>query len=75
MYKFYIDLSRFENVKRFVKISTSKTCPVTLKSGRYVVDGKSVLGIYSLDLTRPIELEVGDEDYAAFDMFRINSEV
>ena len=75
MYKFYVDLSKFETVKRFVKVSESKSCFVLLKSGRYIVNAKSVLGIFSLDLSRPVELEVEDGDYAAFDAFRINSEV
>lgn len=75
MYKYYVDLSRFESVKRFVELSSSKTCFVLLKSEKYVVNAKSVLGIFSLDLSRPIELEVEDGDYAAFDAFRINSEV
>jgi hypothetical protein len=46
-----------------------------LKSGRYVVDAKSILGIFSLDLSRPVELEVEDGDYALFEPFRINSVV
>lgn len=75
MYRFYVDLSKFESVKRFVELSQSKSCFVLLKSGKYIVDGKSILGIFSLDLSRPVELEVGDEDYAAFNAFRINSEV
>ena len=72
---YYVDLSKFESVKRFVEVSSNKSCFVTLKSGRYVVDGKSILGIFSLDLSKPVALEVGDGDYAAFDAFRINSEV
>lgn len=75
MYKYYVDLSRFESVKRFVELSSGKICFVLLKSGKYVVNAKSVLGIFSLDLSRPVELEVEDGDYAAFDAFRINSEV
>ena len=75
MYRFYVDLSKFESVKRFVELSLSKSCFCVLKSGRYVVDAKSILGIFSLDLSKPVALEVGDGDYAAFDAFRINSEV
>lgn len=75
MYKYYVDLSRFEDVKRFAELSSGKTCFVLLKSGKYIVNAKSVLGIFSLDLSQPVELEVEDGDYAAFDIFRINSEV
>ena len=73
--RYYVDLSKFESVKRFVAVSCSKSCPVTLKSGRFIVDGKSILGIFSLDLSNPVMLEVEDGDYAAFDAFRINSAV
>ena len=75
MPKFYVDLSKFESVKRFVELASSKSCFCVLKSGRYTVDAKSILGIFSLDLSRPIELEVEDGDYAMFEGFRINSEV
>ena len=75
MYTYYVNLSKFESVKRFVEVSLSKSCFVLLKSGRYVVDGKSIMGIFSLDLSKPVILEVEDGDYAAFDSFRINSEV
>lgn len=75
MYTYYVDLSKFESVKRFVTVSQSKSCFVLLRSGKYVVDAKSVLGIFSLDLSHPVILEVEDGDYAAFDAFRINSKV
>ena len=72
---FYVDLSKCESVKRFAELSSSKSCFCVLKSGRYVVDAKSILGIFSLDLSRPVELEVEDGDYALFEPFRINSMV
>jgi hypothetical protein len=75
MPKFYVDLSKFESVKRFVELTSSKSCFCLLKSGRYTVDAKSILGIFSLDLSKPVEFEVGDGDYAMFEGFRINSEV
>ena len=75
MYPYYVDLSKFESVRRFVEVSSNKSCFVTLKSGKYIVDGKSILGIFSLDLSKPVMLEVEDGDYAAFSAFRINSEV
>ena len=73
--RYYVDLSKFESVKRFVAVSSNKSCPCTLKSGRFTVDAKSILGIFSLDLSKPVILEVEDGDYAAFDAFRIQSEV
>ena len=75
MYTYYVNLSKFESVRRCVEVSSSKSCSCVLKSGKYVVDAKSILGIFSLDLSKPVILEVEDGDYAAFDAFRINSEV
>lgn len=75
MYKYYIDLNKFENVKKFCQVASQKQCAITLKRGKYVVDGKSIIGIFSLDLSFPVELEVEDGDYSAFDKFRINSEI
>ena len=34
-----------------------------LRAGRHVVDAKSILGIFSLDLSRPITLEVDDDEH------------
>lgn len=64
----YIDLSLVSKVKNFVNVAQSKTDEVILKSGRWVVDGKSILGIFSLDLSKPIELVT--EDYEGFEQFK-----
>jgi phosphotransferase system HPr-like phosphotransfer protein len=65
-----IDLGNISRVKEFVAIAQNCVGDTTLKSGRYVVDGKSILGIFSLDLSQPVELECENEkDYAAFSDF------
>ncbi len=53
-----IRLSLAENVNRFVNIINRYPFEMDLRSGRHVVDAKSVLGIYSLDLSRPVSLEI-----------------
>jgi len=53
-----IKLSFAEEVKSFVNIVNRYDYDMDLKSGRHVVDAKSILGIFSLDLSRPIWLEV-----------------
>ena len=77
MFAYYVNLNEFNSVKKFVAVAQSKLCTVALESndGKWKVDGKSILGIFSLDLSRPVRLYVEDEDYAAFDQFRINSVV
>jgi len=53
-----IKLSLAENVKSFVNIINRYPYEVDLRSGRHVVDAKSILGIFSLDLSKPIIMEV-----------------
>ena len=57
-----IRLSLVENVNHFVNIVTRYPFEMDLRAGRHVVDAKSILGIFSLDLTRPITLEVYSDD-------------
>ena len=60
MQKIDIRLSLAENVKTFVNIVNKYDFDMDLRAGRHVVDAKSILGIFSLDLSKPITLEVDD---------------
>ena len=55
-------LSLVENVNQFVNIVSRYPFEMDLRAGRHVVDTKSILGIFSLDLSRPITLEIYSED-------------
>jgi phosphotransferase system HPr-like phosphotransfer protein len=57
-----IKLSLAENVKTFVNIVNRHPYDIDLRASRHVVDAKSILGIFSLDLSRPITLEVYNDD-------------
>lgn len=59
-----IKLSLAENVKQFVNIVSRYPYDMDLRAGRHVVDAKSILGIFSLDLSKPITLEIYAEDCA-----------
>lgn len=50
-----------QRVKEFVTITQNYACEILLKSGKYVVDAKSILGIFSLDLSQPLVVEVYSE--------------
>ncbi|MHC1694363.1 MAG: HPr family phosphocarrier protein [Eubacteriales bacterium] len=56
MIKTNIKLSTIDDVRSFVNIATKYDTEIDLISGRYTVDGKSIMGIFSLDLMKPIEL-------------------
>ena len=57
-----IKLSLAENVKTFVNMVNRYPYDMDLRSGRHVVDAKSILGIFSLDLSKPITLEVYSDE-------------
>lgn len=57
-----IKLSLAENVKVFVNIVNRYNYDIDLRAGRHVVDAKSILGIFSLDLSQPITMEVFDDN-------------
>lgn len=58
----HIMLSSINDVKNFVNIVNKYDYEIDLTSGRYVVDAKSIMGIFSLDLTKPIKMEIHTED-------------
>lgn len=62
MKSFPIKLSFAEEVKTFVNIVSRYPYDMDLRAGRHVVDAKSILGIFSLDLSKPISLEVYADD-------------
>ncbi len=53
-----IQLSTIRDVQDFVGIATAFDGDIDLTSGRYVVDAKSIIGIFSLDLLSPITLTI-----------------
>ena len=55
---FDIRLSTIEDVRNFVNEVTRCEYDVDLASGRYIVDAKSIMGIFSLDLLNPIRMTV-----------------
>lgn len=53
-----ISLNSIDKVKSFVNEITKYDNDFDLVSGRYVIDAKSIMGIFSLDLSKPIELNI-----------------
>ena len=59
-----ISLNSIDKVKAFVNEVTKFESDFDLVSGRYVIDAKSIMGIFSLDLSKPIDLNIHDDkDY------------
>lgn len=57
-----ISLNSIDKVKAFVNDVTKYDSDFDLVSGRYVIDAKSIMGIFSLDLSKPIDLNIHNED-------------
>ena len=53
-----ITLKSIEDVKIFINEVNKLSCDADLTSGRYVIDAKSIMGIFSLDLANAIKLDV-----------------
>ena len=56
-----ISLNSIDKVKSFVNDLAKFDSDFDLVSGRYVIDAKSIMGIFSLDLSKPIELNIHSE--------------
>ena len=61
-----IMLNTINDVKAFVNTVSKYDFDVDLISGRYAIDAKSIMGIFSLDLSKPIRLEEHSEDNEKF---------
>ena len=57
-----ISLEQAQRVKEFVAITQECDFEILLKSGKYVVDAKSILGIFSLDLSKPLVVEIHSDN-------------
>ena len=65
MKKVTISLNSIDKVKSFVNEVSKFDTDFDLVSGRYVIDAKSIMGIFSLDLSKPITLNIHSEDNTA----------
>lgn len=57
-----VSLDSIDKVKAFVNTLSKFDSEFDLVSGRYVIDAKSIMGIFSLDLSKPIELHIHSEN-------------
>ena len=64
MAEFTVVLSSINDVKTFVNVVAKYDYEIDLTSGRYVVDAKSIMGIFSLDLMSEITLTAHTDNEA-----------
>lgn len=61
--KFLVDLNKVEDVKDFVRIAEKYDTDITVGSQNksFLVDGTSLMGVFSLDLSQPVVVNVSDK--------------
>ena len=66
MKKVKININTINDVKNFVSIVSRCDYDVDIVSGRYAIDAKSIMGIFSLDLSKELTLNIHSDDCADF---------
>ncbi len=61
-----IRINTIEDVKKFVSVVAGVDFDVDIVSGRYAIDAKSIMGIFSLDLSKELELRIHSENCGEF---------
>ncbi|MBQ8170392.1 MAG: HPr family phosphocarrier protein [Oscillospiraceae bacterium] len=64
-----IMLGTIEDVKEFVNITNKYEFDCDLISGRYAVDAKSIMGIFSLDLAKPLDMVIRGEGKSTEELY------
>ena len=62
MVKLTVEIVSMQDADKFNKICSKFVCDMDLQSGKYYVDAKSIMGIFSLDLSKPLVLNAGTDD-------------
>lgn len=81
MKHYKVTLNSIDSVKRFVELTTTTACEIDVLSGRYVVDGKSIMALFSIDLNSPVTVRFhgtdkeGDEFKQAAETFLTITEI
>ena len=62
MVKLTVNIVSMQDADKFNKLCSKFDCDMYLQSGKYYVDAKSIMGIFSLDLSKPLVLNAGTDD-------------
>lgn len=56
--EFLVKINTIERVKEFVDICNRYNEDIDLSSGRYIIDAKSIMGIFSFDILKPLTIHI-----------------
>ncbi len=62
-------LNTIEKVKKFTTFSNNFDCEIDVLQGKYIVDGRSIMGIFSLNLTDVVTVKIESDDEKEIDRF------
>lgn len=62
MFNMVLTIGTFENVKKLVNIAMQFAEDIDIQVGRYCIDAKSIMGVFSLDISKPVTLCVHTDD-------------
>ena len=74
MIEFIVSLNSVDKVKRFVSVTAGFDTEIDVVSGRYVIDGKSFMGIFSMDLSKPLLVRVHENGEQAEQIMKMFQE-
>lgn len=57
-----VNLNDFATARKFINEASKFISDIDVIKGRYVIDGKSAMGIFTLDLSKPIDVQIHSDD-------------
>lgn len=69
-----IELDNIDKIKRFIKEVNKCNYDLDLISGRYIIDAKSIMGIFGMDLMKPLTLDIHSDDKNEIDTLLLSIE-
>lgn len=70
MLEFNVKLNMISDIKDFLAETSKIVDDVDLQKNRYVVDAKSIVGVFTLDLSEPVKVVIHSEDESLLEPFK-----
>lgn len=70
MLEFTVKLNMISDIKDFLAETSKIVEDVDLQKNRYVVDAKSIVGVFTLDLSEPVKVIIHSEDESLLEPFK-----
>lgn len=71
MTSFKVSVNTLDKVKRFVNLTNQCDVDMDIVSGTLLIDAKSIMGIFSMDLTRSMILQIHESDEDKLEKYKI----